>query len=199
MYSATFVYADFRRSGDSASLYFHSGIRVNDKALIFGMYDPCDKPFLCRLWSIVAHRDHFVRRLSVHLSVCLSGSHTFLVVTHSYVSQATHAFLGMLPLFQLIFCKFKTYNVWLSIWTFWRHSIVTSELHKRQLFDGPFDCDVIMESLPTGQCRALGNISIGTMRVTLTFDLFQGQIFCCIGDHNTPNLLFSQHFVGINM
>ena len=36
--------------------------------------------------------------LSVHLSVCLSGSHTFLVVTHSYVSQATHTFLGMLPL-----------------------------------------------------------------------------------------------------
>ena len=35
---------------------------------------------------------------AVCLSVCLSGSHTFLVVTHSYVSQATHAFLGMLPL-----------------------------------------------------------------------------------------------------
>ena len=34
------------------------------------------------------------------LSVCLSGSHAFLVVTHtcSYVSQATHAFIGMLPL-----------------------------------------------------------------------------------------------------
>ena len=62
--------------------------------------------FLCRLRSIEAHRDHFVRRLSVrpsvHLSVCasvcLSGSHTFLVVSHSYVSQETHAFLGMLPL-----------------------------------------------------------------------------------------------------
>ena len=32
------------------------------------------------------------------VSVCLSGSHTFLVVTHSYVSQATHVFLGTLPL-----------------------------------------------------------------------------------------------------
>ena len=50
--------------------------------------------FLCRLLSITANRDHFVRRLSV----CLSDSQTFLVVTHSYVSQATHAFLGMLPL-----------------------------------------------------------------------------------------------------
>ena len=50
--------------------------------------------FLCRLRSIAAHKDHFVRRLSV----CLSGSHTFLVVMHSYVSQATHAFLEMLPL-----------------------------------------------------------------------------------------------------
>ena len=54
--------------------------------------------FLCRLRSIAAHRDNFVRRLSVRLfSVCLSGSHTFLVVTQSYVSQVTHAFLGMLP------------------------------------------------------------------------------------------------------
>ena len=33
------------------------------------------------------------------MCVCLSGSHTFVVVTHSYVSQATHAFLGMLPLY----------------------------------------------------------------------------------------------------
>ena len=54
--------------------------------------------FLCRLRSIAAHRDHFVRRLSVYACVCLSDSHTFLIVTHSYVSQATHAFLGMLPL-----------------------------------------------------------------------------------------------------
>ena len=42
-----------------------------------------------------AHGYHFVQRLS--MCVCLSGSHTFLVVTHSYVSQATHAFLGLLP------------------------------------------------------------------------------------------------------
>ena len=52
--------------------------------------------------GIAAHRDHFVRRLSVRPSVCLSvrlfSSHAFLVVTHSYVSQATRAFLGMLPL-----------------------------------------------------------------------------------------------------
>ena len=60
--------------------------------------------FLCRLRSIAAHRDHFVRRLSVCACVCLSDSHTFLIVTHSYVSQATHAFLGMLPLcFHLTF------------------------------------------------------------------------------------------------
>ena len=32
--------------------------------------------FLCRLRSIAAHRDHFVRRLSVCACVCLSGSHT---------------------------------------------------------------------------------------------------------------------------
>ena len=57
---------------------------------------------LCRLRSIVAHRDHFVWRLSVPPfvcpCVCLSDSHSLLVVRHSYVSQATHAFLRMLPL-----------------------------------------------------------------------------------------------------
>ena len=36
--------------------------------------------------------------VSVCPCVCLSHSHTFLVFTHSYVSQGTHAFLGMLPL-----------------------------------------------------------------------------------------------------
>ena len=39
----------------------------------------------CRLRSIAAHRDHFVRRLSVcacvRACVCLSDSHTFLIVT----------------------------------------------------------------------------------------------------------------------
>ena len=50
-------------------------------------------------------RDHFVRRLCV--CVCLSGSHTFLVVTHSNVSQATHVLLGMLPLCLLIKCQCK--------------------------------------------------------------------------------------------
>ena len=58
--------------------------------------------FLCRLQSIATHRDHFVQRqyvcLSVRVFVCLSGSDNFLVVTHSYVSQATRAFLGMLSL-----------------------------------------------------------------------------------------------------
>ena len=56
-------------------------------------------PFLCRLRSIAAHRDHFVWRLSV----CLSGSHTFLVGTQIYFSQVTHAFLGMLPLCCVIY------------------------------------------------------------------------------------------------
>ena len=50
---------------------------------------------LCHLLCIAAHRD-------VGPSVRLSGSHTFLVVTHSYVSQATHVLIGMLPLCILI-------------------------------------------------------------------------------------------------
>ena len=39
------------------------------------------------------------------MSDCLSSSHTFLVITYSYVSQATHAFLRMLPL--CLKCKKK--------------------------------------------------------------------------------------------
>ena len=66
----------------------------------------CIKMFL---WSIATHKDHFVRRLSVPPSVC-DGSHTFLVVTHSYVSQVTYAFLGMLPL---------CFVLW-SIWPIYR-------------------------------------------------------------------------------
>ena len=38
-------------------------------------------PILCRLRSIAVHMDHFVRRLSV----CLSGSHIFMVVTHAFL------------------------------------------------------------------------------------------------------------------
>ena len=59
----------------------------------------------------MAHRDHFVRRLSVcvcmyvSVCVCLSNSHTFLIVTHSYVSQATHAFLRMLPVCFMLHVK----------------------------------------------------------------------------------------------
>ena len=55
------------------------------------------KLLLCCLQSIAAQREHFVQ----HLSIYLSSSHTFLVVTHSFtcISQASHAFLGMLPLF----------------------------------------------------------------------------------------------------
>ena len=79
--------------------------------------------FLCRRQSISAYRDHFVRHLSVRPSVCpsmcLSGSHSSLVVTHSYVSEATHAFLGMLPLFDglcLFVCLFVVLRH--SLWYF---------------------------------------------------------------------------------
>ena len=69
--------------------------------------------FLCHLRSIAAHRDHFVRRLSVCACVCLSDSHTFLIVMHSYVWQATHAFLGMLPLcFIFVYNSFKYSCYW---------------------------------------------------------------------------------------
>ena len=90
--------------------------------------------------------------LSVHPSVCLSGSHTFLVVTYSYVSQATHAFLGMLPLCLAHLSLFILYQVcvfradrknmmaalasdWLRhfqllLWNHWRNSM---KLDRKQL------------------------------------------------------------------
>ena len=58
------------------------------------------------------------------MSVRLCGSHTFLVVTHSYVSHVTHAFLGMLPLcflFCFVYNFISTFNSYggffLQIWT----------------------------------------------------------------------------------
>ena len=71
-----------------------------------------DLLFLCRLRSIVAHRDHFVRRVCRY--VRLTDSHTFLVVTlflqvtHSFVSQATN--LDMLP--------FWCFNILYQKWFF---------------------------------------------------------------------------------
>ena len=62
--------------------------------------------------------DPFRRGLSVRLSVCLSGSHTFLVVTHIYVSQSTHALLGMLLLcFTIFFGGYTLHMLSLQGWT----------------------------------------------------------------------------------
>ena len=76
---------------------FRENLCVCDKHVLFTLVLSKHSYLLCRLRGIAAHRDHFVRRLSVRQSHFL-GSHTFSVVSHSYVSQATHAFLGMLPL-----------------------------------------------------------------------------------------------------
>ena len=48
-----------------------------------------------------------------HFGVRLSGSRTFLVVTHSFVSQTTHAFLGVLPL-----CFCLSACCWLKPWPY---------------------------------------------------------------------------------
>ena len=64
-------------------------LRKEKHPMLVMFYAPCKFTYmvvcvldlcLCRLRSIAAHRDHFVRRLSVRLSVRLSGSHTFLVL-----------------------------------------------------------------------------------------------------------------------
>ena len=77
------------------------------------------------------------RHIGITLSgVCLSGSHTFLVVTHSYVSQATHAFCGMLPLFTnhfaIILCRQGRLVFWWFVCPFVCLYAITSCLHKVQ-------------------------------------------------------------------
>ena len=52
--------------------------------------------FLCRLRSIATHRDHFVRRLSVRLSVRLSH---FSVTLSKAMFAGDTCILGTLPLF----------------------------------------------------------------------------------------------------
>ena len=74
---------------------------------------------LCHLRSIAAHRDHFVRRLSLRLS----GSHTFLVVTQSYVLQAIHAFLGMLPVCFVFQCINAFFILFQLLWYDWSQHI----------------------------------------------------------------------------
>ena len=69
---------------------------------------PCIFFFLCRLRSKAAHKDH---------SVCLSSSHTFWVVPHSYVSQAAHAFLGMLPLCSYLIFRLCWYGIFTAVVT----------------------------------------------------------------------------------
>ena len=60
-------------------------------------YNVLSVKVLCCLQSLVAHRDHFVWHLPVHLSVCVEV--ICLVITLSHDLQAKHAFLGMLPAF----------------------------------------------------------------------------------------------------
>ena len=59
------------------------------RTCMYALNSNINNSIFCRLRSIAAHRDNFVRRLFVCLSVCLSvylsGSHTFLVVTDTYI------------------------------------------------------------------------------------------------------------------
>ena len=94
--------------------------------LLITKFDFFYATLLCRLRSIAAHRDHFVRCLSVRLS----GSHTFLVVTHSYVSQATHAFLGMLPLCSFTSRHSLDFPLMYTDWTIQnRHAFLSSSCY----------------------------------------------------------------------
>ena len=56
--------------------FLHNFLTMRDKDFMFCIYTQLVKSlnmtsrFLCRLRSLATHRDHFVRRLSVRLSVC---------------------------------------------------------------------------------------------------------------------------------
>ena len=64
------------------------------------------------------------------VGVYLSDSHPFLVVTHSYVWPATHAFLRMLQLFfSCIFWRGKQWGIWHNLIVLWHHFML-SAIHK---------------------------------------------------------------------
>ena len=82
--------------GDTTHIYFGNANPLLKTDLFLNLH-------LCGCVNCEAYRHIGITLsgicLSVRLCVCLSGSHTFLVVTNSYVSQVTRAFLRMLPLF----------------------------------------------------------------------------------------------------
>ena len=115
--------------------------------------------------SIVAHRDHFVRRLSVRLS----GSHTFLVVMHSYVSQATSAFLGMLPLcFYLTSQHDYRYG--------WNNDILGTELKIKVV------AFIILVNINIFRCRLASILAGRSMEQAGTTTVYQVGFFdcCCL-------------------
>ena len=86
----------------------HNFGNKRDRTVTCSAFNKKENKFLCRLRSIAAHLDNFVRglsvRLSICLSLCLSGSHTLLVVTHSYVSQANMHSSECCHYFLYIYC-----------------------------------------------------------------------------------------------
>ena len=71
---------------------------IFNKTIFFSMHlllHECHGWFLCCLGSIATHRDHFVRRLSVRPSVCLSVCHTRIAMfrrRHMHSSECCHYF-----------------------------------------------------------------------------------------------------------
>ena len=89
-HGATLFIRLFRETAPFSRLLRHAGDKIKEKDFKLLLFICLLKfhraiclvfRFLCRLRSIAAHRDNFVRRLSVRSSV--SVCHTFLVVTHS--------------------------------------------------------------------------------------------------------------------
>ena len=116
----------------------------------------------------------FVSHIGITLSgVCLcvrlSGSHTFLVVTHSYVSQVTHAFLGKQPLcyndfvgfsiftlFPFLYCHGvspkqkragKSWATWCNYRRKWSRNYVNLEKEHEEYFQAWYVCCRCKENL----------------------------------------------------
>ena len=96
--------------------------------------------------------------LSVCVCVCLSGSHNFLVDTHSYVLQATCEFLGMLPLCLNEKLYLKTWSSCILNWFISCTLVKKGGGHLAFYLSqkhGPYSCDPCDKTFPMVLCSDL--------------------------------------------
>ena len=149
--------------------------------------------FLCFLRSIAAHRDNFVRHLSVRVSVCLSCSQTFLVVTHSYVYLATlrssecchYVFIFTYPsfLYPYWWLPFNTSICKMLLPSFPSLSPLFYHYCTKHLFSWRFEETVPLVQASSASCVVLFMFSLLSLlhfRLTSLFRVLYSSLYCAV-------------------